>query len=536
MKKSITVLLSVVLSSHLYSSFDFGGDSGGCEGGSGEFEQQINNYDGDFENAITVGTIPKGLEDVYISLNSDEDVDIRLYDENGAKIVHWPYGLLHSSGENSTTYNDVTVSYSGYNGDGIELGHEYIRISGTTQNNFTMKAFGYKAGYSKVNYEWTGKENCDSASPSASGSGDFNQEIVYRDTVIVGDIPPGVNDLYITLKSDEDVDIQLYDKDSGVKIIVWPDGILNGSSHQSTIYQEMQIEWSGYNGDGTGLGHEYIKITGATTRNLTMKAYGYKSGYAEVHYEWGNDNNSGADDNGSTTTTCTPISNDSNFVDSYPTDIEYSSNGNGVTNIANAFNYARGIDSTIHTNLIMPSQNIWNSMSNQEKGLYLVNKERYDRGLKPFEGINPSVVTIAGNYAQLLYDRGTFGHNENGSPWDRLNRVSTIKNNKDFFAYGENLYVSAGTTYTMDPIAKAIYGWIYSDSGSNYGHRNFCLAKGLNDNSGDEGVEGLIGFGVKRGDDYEYYSGWKSTIIVMNGFDPSSSWNHSTTSKVSICQ
>jgi hypothetical protein len=533
MKKSVTVLLSVVLSSHLYSGFDFGGDNGGCEGGSGEFQQQIDNYGGDFENAITVGTIPRDLEDVYISLTSTEDVDIRLYDINGTKIVHWPYGLLNSAGANSTTYNGVTVSYSGYNGDGSGLGHEYIRISGTTQNDFIMKAFGYKAGYAEVNYEWASKANCESSSPSASGSGDFNQEIVYRDIVTVGDIPPGVNDLYITLKSDEDVDIQLYDKDSGTKIIVWPDGLLNGSSYQATIYQDMKIEWSGYNGDGSGLGHEYIRITGATTRNLTMKAYGYQSGYAEVHYEWG-DGNTQDDEN--STTTCTPITNDSNFIDNYPSDEVYSSNGTGVNYIASAFNYARSKDTTIHTNLIMPSQNIWDTMSDQEKALYLLNKERYDRGLKPFEGIDSNVVTVAGNYAQLLYDKGTFGHNEDGSPWDRLNRVSIIRNNKDFFTYGENLYVSAGSYYTTDPIAKAIYDWIYADSGSNHGHRNFCLAKGLNDNSGDTGVEGLIGFGVKRGDDYDYYAGWKSTIIVMNAFDPSSSWNHSTTSKVSICQ
>lgn len=529
MKKNIIVLLSVVLSSHLYSGFDFGGDTGGCEGGSGEFEQQINSYGGDFENSITVGTIPKDLKDVYISLKSDEDVDIRLYDENGAKIVHWPYGLLNSSGEKSTTYNGVTVSYSGYNGDGSGLGHEYIRISGTTPNNFIMKAFGYKAGYAEVNYEWAGKENCDSSSPSASGSGDFNQEIVYRDTVTVGDIPPGVNDLYITLKSDEDVDIQLYDKDSGTKIIVWPDGILNGTSHQSTTYQDMQIEWSGYNGDGSGLGHEYIKITGATTRNLTMKAYGYKSGYAEVHYEWGNNN-------GGSSTSCTPITNDSSFVDSYPNDLEYSSTGSGVNEIADAFNNARTKDSTIHTNLIMPTQSVWDSMNDQEKGLYLLNKERYDRGIKPFEGIDSNVVTVADNYVQLLYDTGTFGHNEDGSPWDRLDRVSTIKNNKDFLKYVENIYVSVGYSYTVDPIAKAIYKWIYTDSGSNYGHRKFCLLNSLNDNSGDAGVEGLIGFGIKRGDDYGSYSDWKSTIILMNAFDPSSSWNHSTTTKVSICQ
>ena len=519
------------MSSQLYSGFDFGGEDGGCEGGSGEFQQQIEDYGGDYENAITVGTIPKDLEDVYISLNSDKDVDIRLYDVNGEKIVHWPYGKLNSAEASSTNYNGVTIYYSGYNGDGTGLGHEYIRISGVTQNDFEMKAFGYKAGYAEVNYDWAGKANCsDNSTPSESGSGDFEQEILNNDIVTVGDIPPQVNNLYITLKSDKDVDIQLYDKDSGTKIIVWPDGILSGSSYQSTNYEGMQIEWSGYNGDGTGKGHEYIRITGATTHNLTMKAYGYESGYAEIHYEWGGEIQE------EPIASCPVISNDNNFVDNYPSNLSYSSNGSGVNSIASAFNSAREKDSTVNIPLVMPSQSVWDSMNDQEKALYLLNKERYDRGLKPFEGIDSNVVTVAQNYAQLLYDTGTFGHNEDGSPWDRLNRVSLIKNKKDFFSYAENLYVSAGTNYTIDPIAKAIYGWLYEDSGSNYGHRNFCFAKGLNDNSGQAGEEGLIGFGIKRGDDYDYYSGWKSTIIVMNAFDPSNSWNHSTTNKVSICQ
>jgi len=39
-----------------------------------------------------VGEIPKNLKDIYISLESEEDVDIRLYGEDGEKIVHWPDG------------------------------------------------------------------------------------------------------------------------------------------------------------------------------------------------------------------------------------------------------------------------------------------------------------------------------------------------------------------------------------------------------------------------------------------------------------
>ncbi len=542
--KKTTILIGVsLLINNLYGGFDFGGSDGtGCDGGSGTFQQQIEYWNNDPEKAVTVGTIPKDLKDIYISLKSDEDVDIRLYNTNGEKIVHWPSGLLSGSGKDSINYHGVIIEYSGYNGDGTGLGHEYIKISGTTQNDFIMKAFGYKAGYAKVDYSWAGKANCsNSSTPKASGSGDFEQQIFQNDIVTVGDIPPKVNNLYITLKSDEDVDIQLYDKDNGTKIIVWPDGILHGANRQTTDYKGMKLEWSGYNGDGTGLGHEYIKITGETTCNLTMKAYGYKTGYAKVHYEWGKDTTEPTPTSTPTPTptltSCDIITDDSSYNDVFPnSNIKWSSSGDSVKDIEDAFNYARAKDSTINKSLVMPSQSIWDDMDNQEKALYLLNKERYDRGIKPFEGIDQNVIDVAQAYAELLYTKGKFGHNEDGSPWDRLNRVDVIKNNHDFFKYGENLYTSAGSAnYTKNPIAKAIYSWIYDDAGSAWGHRKFALANGLNDNSGDIGAEGLIGFGIKRGDEYGYYPGWKSTIVVMNAFDPSSSWNHTNTKSVSIC-
>ncbi len=160
MKSSnILIGVSLVASSYLYAGFDFGG-SDSCDGGNGSFQQQINHYGGDYENAIMVGTIPKDLKDIYISLKSDEDVDIRLYDANGKKIVHWPNGILNGANKNTAIYNGVTIEYSGYNGDGTGLGHEYIKITGTTQNDFIMKAFGSpQAGYAEVNYSWAGKRD-----------------------------------------------------------------------------------------------------------------------------------------------------------------------------------------------------------------------------------------------------------------------------------------------------------------------------------------------------------------------------------------
>ena len=53
--------------------------------------------------------------------------------------------------------------------------------------------------------------------------------------------------------------------------------------------RDRTITYSGYNGDGTNLGHETITIAGTLTDDLTMKAYGYAAGDAEVSYAWGVD-------------------------------------------------------------------------------------------------------------------------------------------------------------------------------------------------------------------------------------------------------
>jgi len=260
----------------LNEGFNFGECSG-----SKSFEQQINYYNGNYENAITVGEIPQGIQGLHISLESDKDVDIRLYAGN-EKIVHWPYGILSKGSKESKFYKNVMVTYSGYNGVNGALGHEYIEVNGTVPVKMTMKAFGYKAGYATVKYSWTGKEGC---SAKSNGKGAFTQKIKRKEIVTVGTIPIGINALYVSLRSDKDLDIQLYGVD-GTAIVKWPGGLLDDAKTKHIIYHDMKIEWSGYNGDGTGKGHEYIKITGKTSEQLTMKAYGYEAGFAEVNYAW----------------------------------------------------------------------------------------------------------------------------------------------------------------------------------------------------------------------------------------------------------
>ena len=82
----------------------------------------------------------------------------------------------------------------------------------------------------------------------------LEQQILRNNKVEVGVIPSGIEGVFIKLTSDKDVDIQLYDQLTDAPIIVWPNGILNGSGKQSTNYKGMIIEWSGYNGDGANYG------------------------------------------------------------------------------------------------------------------------------------------------------------------------------------------------------------------------------------------------------------------------------------------
>ena len=285
MKNKILIVFLLAHAS-VWAGFDFGDCSG-----SGSFEQQIEPYQGDYENDVIVGDIPIGIQGLRVELISNKDVDIRLIGENNDKIVHWPYGILNKSYQQTKNYKNIPVTYSGYYGFNKQRGHEFIEVNGSTPTAMTIRAFGYRSGYATVNYSWTGKDNCSGAS---DGTGHFEQAVLYKDTTLIGAIPTNIDNLEINLTSSSDIDIQLYGED-GTAIIKWPDGLLAGANVQTIEYHGMQIEWSGYNGVGGNRGHEYIKVSGLTTEILTMKVYGYQAGFADVDYSWGNGENNDTD-------------------------------------------------------------------------------------------------------------------------------------------------------------------------------------------------------------------------------------------------
>ncbi|MCO4770238.1 MAG: hypothetical protein KDA24_09430 [Deltaproteobacteria bacterium] len=261
------------------AGFDWGGD---CSSGSGSFVEFV--PQGTFSE---VGEIPEGKVGVSIDLESPRDVDIQLIDVwTGTEIIAWPNGLLNGPSYGCTTFDAVEYCWSGYNGDQTSdgKGNESIEINGTTNRPLVMKAFGYQAGDSDVSYAFSGDPTC-----YEIGEGNFQQFIPQNGVETIGDIPLGKVNVEIELNAGggNDLDVQLIDAIDGTEIVAWPSGILSGAGQQQTTYHGMTITWSGYNGINGNWGHESIEIAGAVTRPLTMRAFGFQSGDAEVDYEWG---------------------------------------------------------------------------------------------------------------------------------------------------------------------------------------------------------------------------------------------------------
>jgi uncharacterized protein YkwD len=215
---------------------------------------------------------------------------------------------------------------------------------------------------------------------------------------------------------------------------------------------------------------------------------------------------------------------------SYPADpnsnLEWPSNSSETTvaHVQAWFNAARANENTqLGTSMPMmtlPSQAEWDSMTDAEKALWLINRERIDRGVVPLHGIESNVMSVAQDYAQYLMDNNAFSHFADGNtPHERLNNNTAIGSCNDFLSVAENLGILMGG-WTL-PIERAVHGWMYDDSGSSWGHRHAILWYPYNDNSGTSGMEGFLGIGRVHGT----FNGWpNSDMIVMNIFDPCSSW------------
>jgi len=216
-------------------------------------------------------------------------------------------------------------------------------------------------------------------------------------------------------------------------------------------------------------------------------------------------------------------------------DIPWTAGTSGVADIQTAFNYARTHENAqlgLHLPMLtLPSQTAWDALSNSEKALWLINKERVDRGVMALHGVESNVTSVAAYYADYLLENDVFSHNADGnSPWERLNTNPAIAACHDFLSVAENLavFVTSGSSIPL-PVERAVYMWMYKDAGSAWGHRHAILWYPYNDNSGISGMEGFLGIGRAAGGPYQgpFSAVWNfAEIMVMNVFDPCATWDY----------
>ena len=207
----------------------------------------------------------------------------------------------------------------------------------------------------------------------------------------------------------------------------------------------------------------------------------------------------------------------------------------GVANIRAAFNHGRieenfqsGTDIPLITR--MPAQSAWEAMSDNAKALWLINSEREARGLHPLHGTERNVTGVAQDFANWMLANDKWGHNSDGKgPPGRLEQNPKIASCHNNFLLMENLYAFGTTTGCVkSPIARAIYNWMYNDSGKGWGHRHLLLYHSFFENSGPGDREGLMGIGRALGGPYTINntSYPYAEVIVLNMFDPCKKWRY----------
>ncbi|MFT6398363.1 MAG: hypothetical protein ACJAYU_003121 [Bradymonadia bacterium] len=113
----------------------------------------------------------------------------------------------------------------------------------------------------------------DWGSDCSTGATGINETVPYRATIDLGTIPGGKLDVSIELDAEQDIDIVLIDVETGIEIISWPDGLLNGDDQECTTWRGARYSYSGYNGGQSisTVGDEWIRIEGQSNREFEMR-------------------------------------------------------------------------------------------------------------------------------------------------------------------------------------------------------------------------------------------------------------------------
>ncbi len=220
----------------------------------------------------------------------------------------------------------------------------------------------------------------------------------------------------------------------------------------------------------------------------------------------------------------------------YPDNNKYTFNQLTVKDIEILFNHAHQNDPSVNQDITLPNQDIWDNMSESQKVLYLVNSERCARGIRLFEGIDldiqNSVTKPYANYiANHESDFAANPHQADGTTLkQRLENGGVVLGSNAVYI-GENI-AEFGVAYSngYQPVyasaAKSVYGWLYLDKAENYGHREFVLITGFDDDSGLPDQEGIISVYTAKNQKQDNQGYWTNSFTVMDGFDPRPNWDN----------
>ena len=236
-----------------------------------------------------------------------------------------------------------------------------------------------------------------------------------------------------------------------------------------------------------------------------------------------------------------------------------------VESVEAAFTQARRqeeIQRNVATNALgkleLPVQADWDAMAPANKALMIANAERAARhgvlypqhgtvlGL-PFEAVESHLNALAQDYADYMVTHNYWDHgvpaNISAPPFAGLDSYSRISEHPviggdcyQFLPTAENLYVTASSEASAPTpktlIESAIYGWLYADQGSAWGHRMAMLLQdhilggdsGFNNDHGSAASEGFMGIGFAgRGDgSYSVFDGkafpsqWNVVWLMMD--------------------
>merc|ERR1711981_1382872 len=139
------------------------------------------------------------------------------------------------------------------------------------------------------------------------GKGTFKKMMKKGDRAVIGVIPAKQNNVKVFSQVKDDVDLEVWGPFGKVAIVAFscksmnralghktPTHCLDNPNKDSIKFAGCKIQYSGYEGSKNkhgfrDMGNEYIKISGKCNEALTLKAFGWVKGLADVNYSWGAD-------------------------------------------------------------------------------------------------------------------------------------------------------------------------------------------------------------------------------------------------------